>query len=97
MGQIAKLEKTASSCNGGCETSFKKGNAPWVGCSESGGYFSTFSPTCRDTLTYTSYQNCWDTKTFLGWDRNRTWWFCTSMAAGGKFQVAELKRARRLR
>ncbi len=91
MGQIQKLEKEASSCNGGCETSFKKGNAPWVGCSELGGYYSTFSPTCRDTLTYASYDDCWNKKTFLGWDRNRTWWFCTSMAAGNKFKVAAVR------
>jgi hypothetical protein len=32
---------------------------------------------------------------FLGWDNNRAWWYCTSMLAGGKFQVAELKRSRR--
>ena len=95
LGKIAKLEKASSSCNGGCATSFKTGNAPWVGCSESGGYFSTFSPTCTDSLTYKSYLDCKDTKEFLGWDRNRAWWYCTSLAVGGKFQVAELKRSRR--
>src|SRR5262249_15405773 len=95
LGKIATLEKAASSCNGGCATSFKSGNAPWVGCSESGGYFSTFSPTCTDTLTYKSYLDCKETKEFLGWDRNRAWWYCTSLAAGRKFQVAELKRPRR--
>jgi hypothetical protein len=91
MGQIQKLEKQASSCNGGCETSFKKGNEPWVGCSQSGGYFSTFSPTCTDTLTYASYDDCWNKKTFLGWDRNRTWWYCTSLSAGKKFKVAAVR------
>jgi len=95
MGRVASLEKAASSCNGGCATSFKSGNAPWVGCSESGGYFSTFSATCTDTLTYKSYAECKETKVFLGWDNNRAWWYCTSMLAGGKFQVAELKRSKR--
>jgi hypothetical protein len=38
-----------------------------------------------------------DTKTFLGMDRNRAWWYCTSMLAGNKFQVAELKRTKRPR
>jgi hypothetical protein len=37
---------------------------------------------------------CKDTKVFLGLDRNRAWWLCSSLAAGGKFQVAELKRSR---
>jgi hypothetical protein len=95
LGKLAKLEKASSSCNGGCETSFKSGNAPWVGCSESGGYYSTFSATCRDTLTHSSYRGCMDTKMFTGWDRNRAWWYCTSLSAGGKFKVAELKRSRR--
>ncbi len=34
MVRIARLEARASSCNGGCETSFKSGKEPWVGCSE---------------------------------------------------------------
>lgn len=95
LGKLATLEKMSSSCNGGCETSVKTGDAPWVGCSLSGGYFSTFSATCRDTLTYASYRGCMDTKIFTGWDRNRAWWYCTSLAAGKKFKVAELKRPRR--
>jgi len=94
LGRIARLEKASSSCNGGCETSVKTGNAPWVGCSESGGHFSTFSATCRDTLTYTSYADCKDTRMFLGLDPNRAWWLCTSLMAGKKFQVAELKRSK---
>ena len=64
LGKLAKLERLSSSCNGGCATSFKTGNAPWVGCSESGGFYSTFSATCRDTLTYASYRGCMDTKMF---------------------------------
>lgn len=96
MQRIAKLEKSASSCNGGCETSFKTGNAPWVGCNQStGGYTNTiFSATCTDTLTYKSYADCVDTKLFLGWDQRRAWWHCSSLTAGGKFQVAEINRSR---
>src|SRR5215831_18805915 len=45
LAKIAELEKAASSCNGGCETSFRSGNAPWVGCSYAAGVFST---TCKD-------------------------------------------------
>ena len=97
LARIAKLEKASSSCNGGCETSFKTGNAPWVGCSEAAGLFHTFSATCRDTLTYKSYEDCRETKSFLGLERNKVWWLCTSLAAGGKFQVADLKRAPRPR
>jgi hypothetical protein len=97
LGKLARLEKSSSSCNGGCETSFKSGNAPWVGCSFSGGWYSTFSSTCTDTLTYKSYVDCMDTKQFVGWDQRRAWWYCNSLAAGGKFRVAELKRSRSTR
>jgi hypothetical protein len=95
LGKLARLEKLSSSCNGGCATSFKTGNEPWVGCSESGGYQSVFSATCRDTLTYASYTSCVETKMFTGWERNRAWWYCNGLLAGNRFKVAELKRSRR--
>ena len=94
MGKLARLESISSNCNGGCQTSGKTGKEAWIGCSESAGYFSTFSATCTDTLTHSSYVGCMSTKVFTGWDRNRAWWYCTSLSAGGKFKVAELKRRR---
>ncbi|BAC50383.1 blr5118 [Bradyrhizobium diazoefficiens USDA 110] len=95
----ASLEKVASSCNGGCASSFPHGKEPWIGCSESGGNidYGPFSPTCRDTITHTSYENCVETKVFLGENRNRAHWFCSSLAAGNRFKVAELKRSGRPR
>jgi hypothetical protein len=94
LARIAELEKAASSCNGGCETSFKSGNAPWVGCSETGPEVTNFSATCRDTLTYKTYLECKETKMFLGSDQRKAWWLCTSLLAGGKlagekYKVAE--------
>jgi hypothetical protein len=96
MQRIAKLEARASSCNGGCETSFKTGKEPWVGCSEStGGYVTAmFSTTCRDTLSYKSYADCLETKMFLGWDQRRARWHCSGLDAGARFQVADIKRSR---
>jgi hypothetical protein len=94
LGKLAKLEASSSNCNGGCQTSGKTGKEAWIGCSESAGYFSTFSATCTDTLTHSSYVGCMGTKVFTGWDRNRAWWYCTSLMAGGKFKVAELRRRR---
>jgi hypothetical protein len=84
QAKIAELEKAASSCNGGCETSFRSGNAPWVGCSETGPEASNFSATCRDTLTYRTYLECKETKMFLGADQKKAWWLCTSLLVGGK-------------
>lgn len=99
MGRIASLEKVASSCNGGCASSFRHGKEPWIGCSESGGNinYGPFSPTCRDTITHTSYENCVETKVFLGEFRNRAHWFCSSLQAGNRFKVADLKRSGRTR
>ncbi|XUM22767.1 hypothetical protein ACRAVF_04530 [Bradyrhizobium oligotrophicum S58] len=95
--KLAKLERAASSCSGGCETSFRAGNAPWVGCALSGQEFSHFDTTCTDTLRYKHYADCAETKAFLGWDRNKVWLHCSSLLAGGKFEVAELKRSKRAR
>jgi hypothetical protein len=96
LGRLARLERSASSCNGGCETSYRVGNAPWVGCSYSGGsepFTSHFSSTCRDTLTYNTYAQCVETKALLGSTSRESRWICTSLLAGGKLagekQVAE--------
>ena len=94
MAKLARLEREASSCNDGCESSFPRGKDPWVGCSESVGYYSVFSATCKDTLTHRDYPQCVETKMFLGWDRNRSWWYCTGMLAGGKFRVTAENRNR---
>ena len=94
MAKLARLEREASSCNDGCATSFKRGNAPWVGCSEAAGYLSVFSATCKDTLTHRDYAQCLETKMFLGWDRQRSWWYCTGMLNGGKFRVTAENRNR---
>jgi hypothetical protein len=107
LGRIARLERSASSCNGGCETSFKTGNAPWVGCSYSAGINSVFSTTCTDTLSYKTYAECLETKVFLGWISREARWHCSSLYAAGRLahekpavdrsQVAELKRSGRPR
>ena len=97
LGKLAKLESISSNCNGGCQTSGKTGKEAWIGCSESAGYFSTFSATCTDTLTHSSYTGCMSTKMFTGWDQRRAWWYCSGLQAGGKFKVAEIDRSRRPR
>ncbi|MDH6262966.1 hypothetical protein [Bradyrhizobium sp. BR13661] len=95
LGRLARLERSASSCNGGCETSYRVGNAPWVGCSYGAGepFTNNFSSTCRDTLTYNTYAQCVETKGFLGATPRESRWICSSLLAGGKLagerQVAE--------
>jgi hypothetical protein len=92
--KLARLDREASSCNDGCESSLPRGKDPWVGCSESAGYNSVFSATCKDTLTHRDYAQCVETKMFTGWDRNRSWWYCTGMLNGGKFRVTAENRNR---
>jgi len=94
MAKLARLERQASSCNDGCESSCRRGKDPWVGCSESAGYYSVASATCKDTLTHRDYAQCLETKMFLGWDRQRSWWYCTGMQAGGKFRLTAENRNR---
>lgn len=91
LGKIARLERSASSCNGGCETSYRVGNAPWVGCSMAAGGGtggaidgSNFSSTCTDTLSYNTYAQCVETKALLGAQPRESRWICTSLLAGGK-------------
>ena len=97
LARIARLEKVASSCNGGCATSFPVGKEPWVGCSEAGAGETSghFSSTCRDTITHRNYVECVETKVFLGDYRNRAYWFCSGLSAGNRFKVAEIKQSGR--
>ena len=79
---------------------FKYGNQPWNGCSTSSGVLD-FSATCRNVRNYKTYAECRETTgLFLGADHRGTWWYCSSLLAGGKLagekrQVAELKRSER--
>lgn len=92
LAKLAELERTSSNCTDGCQTSFKYGNQLWNGCSTTG---DTFSPTCRNVRNFKTYEECTEHGLFIGWNRSAVWWYCTSLAAGNKFKVAELKRAGR--
>lgn len=89
MAKFAELERTSSNCTDGCQTSFKYGNAPWNGCSTTG---DIFSATCRNVRNFKTYYECRDHGLFVGWRNNEIWWYCSSLAAGNKYRVAELKR-----
>ena len=58
------------------------------GCSASG---DTFSPTCRNVRNFQAYFECREHGLFLGWRHNDVWCYCSSLAAGQKFKVADLK------
>lgn len=97
MAKFAALEKTSNNCADGCQTSFKSGNVPWIGCNASGG---VFSPTCRNVRNFKTYAECVENGLLLGYRSGEQWAYCTSLAAGGKlvgekYQVADLKRSGR--
>ena len=64
------------SCAGGCASSMKSGNAPWVGCSASGG---THSPTCRNVGGWKTYAECVEAGLKIGWRGPDNSWYCTSL------------------
>ena len=75
--KLAKLANATSSCAGGCQTSFRTGNAPWHGCSGSSGMLSS---TCRNTGNFKTYSECRDSGLLLGWREGDVAWYCTSLA-----------------
>jgi len=76
--ELAKLPNAiTSSCVDGCVTSFRSGNRPWIGCSSSGG---TFSTTCRNVGNYKTHNECTTAGLATGWRSNEVYWYCTSLA-----------------
>lgn len=73
---IAKMEKTANTCDAGCVTSLRYGNDPWHGCSWSAG---TFSPTCKNSRHFKSYVECKEKGVLLGWTDSQEYWYCSSL------------------
>ena len=78
MAKLARIERASSSCDGGCATSFRSGNRPWVGCSGSG--WPSYSGTCRNGRNYKSYVECTEASYFLAWKPMEVHWYCTSLA-----------------
>jgi hypothetical protein len=75
--QLARLESTSGNCTGGCQTSFRSGNAPWHGCSGSSGMYSS---TCRNVGNYKTYSQCTEAGLITGWRGPEMSWYCTSLA-----------------
>jgi hypothetical protein len=78
MERLKKLESESGSCVGGCQSSFPKGNLPWVGCSASA--WPMPSVGCRNPRKFTSYTQCTETNYFLAWKPMEVWWYCSALA-----------------
>jgi hypothetical protein len=75
--ELAKLPNAITgSCAGGCASSFRSGDAPWVGCSSASGRFSS---TCRNVGNFKTYTECTTASNKLGSTRSDTWWYCSSL------------------
>jgi hypothetical protein len=76
--ELAKLPNAITgSCVGGCQTSFRSGDRPWVGCSWSAG---TLSSTCRNEGHYKTYNECTTAALAIGWRGMEVSWYCSSLA-----------------
>lgn len=77
VAKLAKLAAATGSCVGGCQSSFKTANQPWVGCNATGGVYSA---TCRNVGNYKSYDECKEAGRVTGWRSGETSAYCSSVA-----------------
>jgi hypothetical protein len=78
LERLHRLERESHSCDDGCQSSFPKGNRPWVGCSASA--WPMPSAGCRNPRHFTSYVQCTEHNYFLAWKVMEVWWYCSSLA-----------------
>jgi len=78
LERLHRLERETHSCDDGCQSSFPKGNRPWVGCSASAWPMS--SAGCRNPRHFTSYVQCTEHNYFLAWKPMEVWWYCSNLA-----------------
>jgi len=77
VAKLAKLAAATNNCVGGCQSSFRSGDKPWVGCSATGGVYSA---TCRNVGNYKSYDECKEAGRITGWRSGETSAYCSSVA-----------------
>jgi hypothetical protein len=78
LEKLRRIERSVSSCDGGCASSFPSKGQPWVGCSASA--WPMGSATCRNGRKYKSYVECTEASYFLAWKPMEVWWYCSSLA-----------------
>ena len=62
---------------GAAASSFRSGNAPWVGCSIGLGW--GFSSTCRNLANFKTYAECQEGLAKQGGRSIESWWYCSSL------------------
>ena len=63
---------------GATTTSFRSGNAPWIGCSGAAGW-THFSSTCRNLANFKSYNECTPGVAKAAGTSLESWWYCSSL------------------
>ncbi len=73
---------TSVYCIGGCVSSMRSGDRPWIGCSWSAG--ATAYTGCRNIgpggVPFTSYNQCTETGLKMGWRSGETSAYCSTLA-----------------
>ena len=78
ISSIAPANAEATRVTTGATTSsFRSGNAPWVGCSVAAGW--NFSSTCRNLSNFKSYNECTAAAPKVGGTPVESWWYCSSL------------------
>lgn len=78
LEKLRRIERSVSSCDGGCQSSFPSKGRPWVGCSASA--WPMGSATCKNGRNYKTYVECTEASYFLAWKPMEVWWYCSSLA-----------------
>jgi hypothetical protein len=78
LEKLRRIERSVSSCDGGCASSFPSRGQPWVGCSASA--WPMGSGTCKNGRKYKTYVQCTEESYFLAWKPMEVWWYCSSLA-----------------
>jgi hypothetical protein len=78
----AHTSSTSVFCVGGCISSFKTGDRPWVGCSGSAGAYAYTG--CRNIgpggIPFKTYNECMENALKNGWRTNEGSFYCSSLA-----------------
>ena len=74
---ISSIAPANAEATGATTSSFRSGNAPWVGCSISAGW--NFSSTCRNLANFKSYNECTTGIAKAAGSSLESWWYCSSL------------------
>jgi hypothetical protein len=77
ISSVAPANAEATRVTTGANSSFRSGNAPWVGCSIGLGW--GFSSTCRNLANFKTYAECQEGVAKQGGRSIESWWYCSSL------------------